>query len=218
MSVVSSTSSSRWSRGDLDDPPQERFRDPLLRGVRQPGELAGEPGSAAEFWAPEPHFPRLTTGSVQVSSKTGQLHSPPGRRWIGLEAPTGSCCSLLEEHEPADGLRCPTNWLGARRLLERPADAVVRGIGRDECSSSRAALLAQTRASSGRRGTFRPRRCTAALPAKREPRATECAAVSVVAALAQTQHAALPLPECRGMQSEPTASARRRGSLLRGAA
>jgi transposase InsO family protein len=24
---------------------------------------------------PEPHFPRLTTGSVQVSSKTGQLHS-----------------------------------------------------------------------------------------------------------------------------------------------
>jgi hypothetical protein len=30
--------------------------------------------TAAEFWAPEPHFPRLTTGSVQVSSKTGQLH------------------------------------------------------------------------------------------------------------------------------------------------
>ena len=52
---------------------------------------------------------------------------------FGLEAPTGPCCSLLEEHEPADGLRCPTTWLGARRLLERPADAVVRGIGRDEC-------------------------------------------------------------------------------------
>ena len=52
---------------------------------------------------------------------------------FGLEAPTGPCCSLLEEHEPADGLRCPTTWLGARRLLERPVDAVVRGLGRDEC-------------------------------------------------------------------------------------
>ena len=29
------------------------------------------PDTAASFWAPEPHFPRLTTGSVQVSSKTG---------------------------------------------------------------------------------------------------------------------------------------------------
>jgi hypothetical protein len=29
----------------------------------------------ASFSAPEPRFPRLTTGSVQVSSKTGQLQS-----------------------------------------------------------------------------------------------------------------------------------------------
>jgi X-X-X-Leu-X-X-Gly heptad repeat protein len=29
----------------------------------------------ASFSAPEPHFPRLTTGSVQVSSKTGQVQS-----------------------------------------------------------------------------------------------------------------------------------------------
>jgi hypothetical protein len=38
--------------------------------------------------------------------------------------------------------------------------------------SSRAAVLAQTRASSGRRDTVRPKRTTAGLPAKREPRAT----------------------------------------------
>ena len=64
----------------------------------------------------------------------------PSASRCGLTAPTGPCCSLLEEHEPADGLRCPTTWLGARRLLERPADAVVRGVGRDEwCSSHPAA-------------------------------------------------------------------------------
>jgi X-X-X-Leu-X-X-Gly heptad repeat protein len=34
----------------------------------------------ASFSAPEPHFPRLTTGSVQVSSKTGQLQARLGGR------------------------------------------------------------------------------------------------------------------------------------------
>jgi hypothetical protein len=56
-----------------------------------------------------------------------------------------------------------------------------RAKGRRCCRSPRAALLAQTRALSGRRGTPRPKRCTAGLPAKREPRATEPAAVRVVA-------------------------------------
>ena len=61
----------------VDDPPPDAGR-----GERGSGRAAldGSPRSetprdrAADFWAPEPLVPRLTTGSVQVSSKTGQVH------------------------------------------------------------------------------------------------------------------------------------------------
>jgi hypothetical protein len=73
------------------------------------------------------------------------------------------------------------------RALGAAASARSGTIARDACSSSRAALVARTRASSGRRGTLRPGRWTVGLPAKRELRATERAAVSFVAALAREQ-------------------------------
>jgi hypothetical protein len=77
------------------------------------------------------------------------------------------------------------------RALGAAASASSGTIARDACSSSRAALVARTRASSGRRGTLRPGRCTVGLPAKRELRATERAAVSFVAALAREQSSRL---------------------------
>ena len=83
--------------------------------------------------------------------------------WFGLTAPTGPCCSLLDEHEPADGLRCPTTRLGARRLLERPADAVVPGVGRDEwCSSVAVAPSPISRTSASTPASFAglPRRAS----------------------------------------------------------
>jgi len=75
---------------------------------------------------------RTDKSALSLASKRSTLsHGEPDGSF-GLEAPTGPCYSLLEEREPADGLRCPTTRLGARRLLERPADAVLHGVGRDE--------------------------------------------------------------------------------------
>jgi hypothetical protein len=49
---------------------------------------------------PEPHFPRLITGSVQVSSKTGQVqlwpHDDGRHRWMDAEAEVASLCRCDE--------------------------------------------------------------------------------------------------------------------------
>src|ERR1700733_11570153 len=66
---------------------------PTGAAARRPSERDGSPrggtppDTAASFSAPEPHFPRLTTGSVQVSSKTGQLHSLRVERPAGHHSP-----------------------------------------------------------------------------------------------------------------------------------
>ena len=78
---------------------------------------------------------------------------------VGLEAPTGPCCSLPEEHEPADGLRCPTTgsarvdcW-SAPRMQKSAAWAETSGVRpfRSSDSDSRDARIRSSAGASGGR-------------------------------------------------------------------
>jgi hypothetical protein len=71
----------------------DRFHETAARSRRLLRDLAIARG-VPPFSAPEPHFPRLTTGSVQVSSKTGELHLGAGVPSVGTagRAPATSRC------------------------------------------------------------------------------------------------------------------------------
>jgi hypothetical protein len=97
------------------------------------------------------------------------------RRWMLTQA--GRPATYADAAKLVDGL---TRRRLLHRLAKRSSD---RREVRLRSFSSGAAIVGQTRASSRQTGTVRPSRCTAGLPARREPPATSVRG-SVVATLA----------------------------------